>query len=144
VVDGIFGFTKENEVSGPSMPLIHCDSQDYIYLTFMAWEIGSKVGDYLLFIDNINGDWSDPQLAAQGGFITDSRSMIDNDDKLHFVFVDRTKGINSAVFYTNHRNYEFFKPVKVSAEKHTFINSPDIADDSLGKAHVKLLLSPTL
>ena len=110
VVDGIFGFPKENEVSGPSMPLIHCDSQGFVFITFMAWEFGSKFMDYyLLFIENTSGDWSDPQLAAKGSFLTDYKSILDTDDKLHFVFDDTTKGINTAIFYTHNRNGEFIQ-----------------------------------
>lgn len=120
--------------SAPQGPLIHIDPDNNPCLSFISGCYrGSWSERYLLVMKKSGGKWSDPQLAAKSSWILNYDSMIDGDGYFHVVaFYIEKPGI----YYTHNRGGDFIKPVAVQAKKHTDVDSPQIAVDSLGNAHI--------
>ena len=73
LVDGKYGIS--GQVSGPSVPRVHCDSRGRVHLTFLAG-IGYQ-GDLVVYMNNRSGAWTKPALAVQGDFLIMHSSCLD-------------------------------------------------------------------
>ncbi len=132
LVDGISGILKLNEVSMPDDPIINCDGQDRLHLTFRAFGLGSGlVGSLLVYINNTAGTWTTPTLIYKGTFVTEHSACMDRDNRLHIAFTDDNK-----IKYTSNTGGTFAVPVLASSSGHGNVGDPDIAIDSRGKAHI--------
>ena len=139
IIDGITGILNPDDVCMPSEPRIHCDSQGNCHLSFDAWEFvttDEKYFDCLLYMHTTTGSWSTPELIVSGDFITDYNSCLDEDNKIHIAFSDQKQGENvRRIYYTNNVDGEFVAPVVVTSED-SIAQTPDIAIDGNGKAHI--------
>jgi len=137
LVDGKFGILGPTDVSAPCDTIIHCDRRDHLHLTFQAWEIGNDPRfEFLIYMNNIAGSWTNPSIAAQGDFITGYHSCLDTNNFVHIAYSDIDAKSISRIFYTNNRSGKFSKPIRASYSKHECADQAQIATDSKGKAHI--------
>jgi len=130
LVDGKSGFPGPTDVSAPCDPIIHCDRQDHLHLTFLT-----RVGENVIYMNNVTGSWTKPSIAAQGDFLIEYHSCLDRNNFVHIAYNSFDAKSISRIFYTNNRSGKFSKPIRASSSKHKSYQA-QIATDSKGKAHI--------
>ncbi len=125
------------EVEAPHCPLVHCDGQGHVHLTFLAEAIGSQwLKAYVVYMNNRSGAWTKPALAVQGDFLIEHSSCLDRNGFVHIAFRANDAKQIGRIFYSNNKSGKFSEPIRASSSKHEHASEPQIATDSKGKAHI--------